>query len=158
MSAESEIPISTIGDTVRRFKFCRSTASLPRSGRPRKIPDRTTKNIVRKVKKDPRLTRSELHKDLESAETKVCKNTIIKILLGEGFHSRTLRKTHLLRPIHVKNRLHFAKDHLEKPAKLWDSCYYGLMRRRWNYLAGIVLVTFGGGRALHMIPRIPSQQ
>ena len=49
------------------------------------------------------------------------KNKIIKVLIGDGFHSRTPRKTPLLRPIHVKNRLQFAKVHLEKPAKFWNS-------------------------------------
>ena len=56
ISAQLEIQISTIGDTIRQFKSCQSTARLPRSGRPCKIPDRTALDIVRKVKKDPRLT------------------------------------------------------------------------------------------------------
>ena len=62
ISAQLEIPISTIGETIRRFKSCQSTASLPSSGRPCKISDRTARNIVRKVKRDLRLTRSEFQK------------------------------------------------------------------------------------------------
>ena len=50
ISAQLEKRISTIGDTIRRFKSCQSTASLPRSGRPCKIPDRTARNIVRRSK------------------------------------------------------------------------------------------------------------
>ena len=122
ISVQLEIPISTIGDTIRRFKSCQLTASLPRSGRPCKISDRRARNIVHEVKKDPRLTRSEPQTDLDTcwdipAGTKVCKNTIRKVLIGEELHSRTPRETPLLRHIHAKNRLQFAKNNLEKPAK-----------------------------------------
>ena len=121
ISTRLEIPISTNGDTIRRFKSCQSTASLLCSGRPCKISDCTAWNIVCNVKKDPRLTRSEHQKYFEAAGAKVYKNTIRKVLLHKGFHSRTPRKTLLLRPIHVKNCLQFDKDHLENPAKFWDS-------------------------------------
>ena len=73
------------------------------------------------MNKDPRLTGAELQKDFEAAWTMVCKNTIRKVPIGEEFHSRTPRKTPLLRHIHVNNRQQFAKDLLEKPAKFWDS-------------------------------------
>ena len=94
---------------------------------------------------------------MEAARTKVWQNTIRKVLVGEGFHSRTPWETPLLRPIHVKNHLQFAKDHLEKHAKFWESELWS-DETKIIYLAGIALVTFEGGRALHMIPRIPSQQ
>ena len=56
ISAQLEIPISTTGDTIRRFRSRQSTASLPRFGRQCKITDRTARIIVRKVKKDPSST------------------------------------------------------------------------------------------------------
>ena len=93
ISAQIEIPISTIGHPIHLFKHRQSTASLPHSGRTCKISNRTARNIARKVKKNPRLTRSELQKDLKAAGTKVYKNIIRKVLVGEGLYSRTPRKT-----------------------------------------------------------------
>lgn len=101
ISSMLNMTISTIGDTIRRFKSYQSTASLPRSGRPSKISIRAANHIVRKVKMNSRVTRSELQKDLEAAGTKVCKNTIRTVLRSEGFRSRKPRKTPLLKPVHV---------------------------------------------------------
>ena len=57
------------------------------------MSDRTARNLVRKVQNNPRLTRSELQKDLQSPGTNVCKNTIRTVLRKRGFHSRSPRKT-----------------------------------------------------------------
>ena len=103
------------------------------------------------------MTRSELQKDLEAAGTKVCINTIRKVLIGEGFRSRTPMKTPLLRVIHVKNHPQFDKDHLKKPAKFRNSVLWS-DEKKIELFGRNSLVTFGGGWALHMIPRIPSQQ
>jgi transposase len=76
ISSVLNIPISTVCDTVRRWKAFHLSTSLPRSGRPTKISDRTARSLIRKVQNNPRLTRSELQKDLQSSGTNVCKNTI----------------------------------------------------------------------------------
>lgn len=121
ISKRFDIPISTVGDTIRRWKSFQSTASLPRSGRPSKISARSARNLVRQVQKNPRLTRSELQKHLEIAGTQVSKNTIRTALRKHGLHSRSPRKTPLLKPVHVENRLNYAKEHLEKPSEFWDN-------------------------------------
>lgn len=120
ISSLLNIPISTVGDTVRRWKSFHLATSLPRSGRPPKISDRMARNIVRKAKNNPRLTRSELQKDLQASGTNVCKNTVRSVLRKRGFFSRSPRKTPLLKTTHVKNRLKFAKDHLNKPSSFWE--------------------------------------
>ena len=114
------IPISTVDDTVRRWKPFHLSTSLPRSGRPTKISDRTARNLVRKVQSNPRLTRSELQKGLQSSGTNVCKNTIWTVLRKRPFHSRSPKKNPLLKEIHVKKRRNFAEEHLSKPSSFWD--------------------------------------
>ena len=120
ISSVLNIPISTVGDTVRRWKSFHPSTSLARSGRPTKMSDRTARNLVRKVQNNPRLTRSELQRDLQSSGTNVCKNTIRTVLRKRGFHSRSPRKTPLLKEIHVKERRNFAEEHLSKPSSFWD--------------------------------------
>ena len=67
ISSVLNIPISTVGDTVWRWKSFHFSTSLPRSGHPTKMSDHTARNLVRKVQNNPRLTRSELQKDLQSS-------------------------------------------------------------------------------------------
>ena len=114
------IPISTVGDTVRSWKSFHLSTSLPHSGRPTKMSDRTARNLVRKAQNNPQLTCSELQKDLQSSGTNVCKNTIRTLLRKSAFHSRSPRKTPLLKEIHVKKRQNFAEEHLSKPSSFWD--------------------------------------
>ena len=83
------------------------------------MSDRTARNLARKVQNNPRLTRSELQKDLQSSGTNVCKNTKT-VLRKRGFHSRSPRKTPILKEIHVKKRRNFAEEHLSKPSSFWD--------------------------------------
>ena len=78
------------------------------------------RNLVRKKHKNPRLTRSELQKDLQSSGTNVCKNTIRSVLRMRGVHSRSPRKTPLLKKIHIRNRRNFTEKHLGKPSTFWD--------------------------------------
>ena len=68
----------------------------------------------------PFTTRGELQKELQAAGTKVSKDRFSRTLHRVGLHSRTLRKTPLLKPKHVKARLEFANRHLEKPASFWN--------------------------------------
>ena len=65
ISAKFKIPVSTIGNLIRKWKAHGSIANRPRIGAPCKISDRGVRNIVRKVKQDPRITRGELQKQLE---------------------------------------------------------------------------------------------
>ena len=125
MSGELEIPISTINDTIYSLVQVWSVNcySLPSFGRPSKIFDRAERNIVRKVKKNPRLTRYVVQKHLKlpryiGMQEYNKKNTSI---LRDLF-SHTMDDIFVEACIHVKNHLEFTEDHLEIPAKIWDFC------------------------------------
>ncbi|KAF2353337.1 Transposase Tc1-like [Trinorchestia longiramus] len=69
----------------------------------------------------PQTSREELKDDLKASGIKASKHTISRALRREGIRSRTPRRTPLLQKRHVKARLKYANDHLNKPAAFWNS-------------------------------------
>jgi len=115
------IPVSTIGAIVRKWKKCGSTHDLQRTGRPLKISPRSSKWIARKVQQNPFTTRGELQKDLEKAGTSVSKDTISRNLNSKGLHSRSPRKTPLLKKSHVNARLKFVEKYQDMSPMFWKN-------------------------------------
>ena len=136
-----KFPISTIGAIIRKWKEHGLTTDLPRKGRPRRVSERAARSIVWKVMHKPFTTSAELQKELQAAGTKVSKDTISCTLYWVGLHSRTPRKTSLLKPKHVKACLEFAKHHLEKPTSFWNKIL-------WSDETKIDL--FGGNSSRHV--------
>ncbi|KAF2366002.1 Transposase Tc1-like [Trinorchestia longiramus] len=105
------------GDEKRR----NTTLSKPRTGRSRKINDRTARKLVRTVEQRPQTTHEELKDDLKPSGIQASKHTISRAPGREGLCSRTPHRTPLLKKHHVKARLKYANDHLNKPAVFWNS-------------------------------------
>ncbi|KAK3570861.1 hypothetical protein QTP86_029396, partial [Hemibagrus guttatus] len=112
---------STVGAIIRKWKTYKATDNLPRSGAPRKISPRGVKMITRTVSKNPRTTRGDLVNDLQRAETKVTKATISNTLRRQGLKSCSARRVPLLKPIHVRAHLKFAREHLDDPEEDWEN-------------------------------------
>ncbi|KAF2364168.1 Transposase Tc1-like [Trinorchestia longiramus] len=77
--------------------------------------------LYNEVLQRPQITREELKYDLNASGIEASKHTISRALRLEGLRSRTLRTTPLLQKRHVKARLKYANDHLNKPAAFWNS-------------------------------------
>ncbi|KAK3517308.1 hypothetical protein QTP70_002953 [Hemibagrus guttatus] len=111
---------STVGAIIRKWETYKTT-DLPRSGAPRKISPRGVKMITRTVSKNPRTTRGDLVNDLQRAGTKVTKATISNTLCRQGLKSCSARRVPLLKPVHVRARLKFAREHLDDPEEDWEN-------------------------------------
>ncbi|KAK3575061.1 hypothetical protein QTP86_019760 [Hemibagrus guttatus] len=112
---------STVGAIIRKWKTYKTTDNLPRSGAPRKISPRGVKMITRTVSKNPRTTQGDLVNDLQRAGTKVTKATISNTLHRQGLKSCSARHVSLLKPVHVRAHLKFAREHLDDPEEDWEN-------------------------------------
>ncbi|KAK3538063.1 hypothetical protein QTP70_027414 [Hemibagrus guttatus] len=112
---------STVGAIIRKWKTYKTTDNLPRSGAPRKISPRGVKMITRMVSKNPRTTRGDLVNDLQRAGTKVTKASISNTLRRQGLKSCSVSRVPLLKPVHVRARLKFAREHLDDPEEDWEN-------------------------------------
>ncbi|KAK3568578.1 hypothetical protein QTP86_008786 [Hemibagrus guttatus] len=112
---------STVGAIIRKWKTYKTTDNLPQSGAPRKISPRGVKMITKTVSKNPRTTRGDLVNDLQRAGTKVTKATISNTLRRQGLKSCSARRVPLLKPVRVRARLKFARQHLDDPEEDWEN-------------------------------------
>ena len=89
----------------------------------------------------PFTTRAEIQSDLQVANAHVSQDTIGRALHRVGIHSRSPRKTPLLKTRHVIACLKFFREHLEKPAHFWDKIL-------WSDETKLEL--FGGSSSRHI--------
>uniref|UniRef100_A0A8C5Q9A8 Transposase n=1 Tax=Leptobrachium leishanense TaxID=445787 RepID=A0A8C5Q9A8_9ANUR len=115
------IPRETIGSIIRKFKAKGTVETLPGRGRKKMLTSTALRYLKRRVEKSPRVTAEELRKDLSDVGTEVSAQTIRRTLRNVGLHARTPRRTPLLSPKNKKSRLEYAKSHVDKPQKFWDS-------------------------------------
>ncbi|CAJ0950910.1 unnamed protein product [Ranitomeya imitator] len=112
---------STVGAIIRKWKTYKTTDNLPRSGAPRKIPPRGVRMITRTMSKNPRTTRGDLVNELQRAGANVTRPTISNTLRHHGLRSCSARRVPLLKPVHVRARLKFAREHLDDPEEFWEN-------------------------------------
>ncbi|KAK3552278.1 hypothetical protein QTP86_007491 [Hemibagrus guttatus] len=109
-----DVKKSTVGAIIRKWKTYKTTDN-------HKISPHGVKMITRTVSKNPRTTWGDLVNDLQRAGTKVTKATINNTLRRQGLKSCSARRVPLLKPVHVRARLKFAREHLDDPEEDWEN-------------------------------------
>lgn len=104
-----EIPVTTVASIVQKFKNTGSIMDRPRSGRPRKLSERSVKYLANLVRRVPHLHSGELASTFQShGIAEVGARTIRHVLQQNGLPGRVARKKPFLRLRHKKQRLDFA--------------------------------------------------
>ena len=121
ISTLTDVPISTIGNIIRKWKSKQTCLNLQRTGRPRKISRREKSRMTRRVTQNPFITIKELKSGLQEKGTSVCENTVSRALHRSGLWSRKPRRTPFLGKKHIQARISFANDYYKKPDCFWNN-------------------------------------
>uniref|UniRef100_A0A8C5QHB4 Transposase n=1 Tax=Leptobrachium leishanense TaxID=445787 RepID=A0A8C5QHB4_9ANUR len=121
ISKSLDVHVSTVRQTVYKWRKFSTVATLPRRGRPVKMTARAQRRMLNEVKKNPRVSAKDLQKSLAHANIFVDTSTIRKTLNKNGVHGRTPRRKPLLSKKNIAARLKFAKEHLDVPQHYWQN-------------------------------------
>uniref|UniRef100_A0A3Q3KMZ5 Tc1-like transposase DDE domain-containing protein n=1 Tax=Monopterus albus TaxID=43700 RepID=A0A3Q3KMZ5_MONAL len=114
-----QLAVSTVRNVIKRWQIRGTVEVKMRSGRPRKLSDRTARMLVRKTNQNPHLTAKNLQEDLADSGVVVHRSTVQRCLHRQGLHGRVSRRKPYLRPHHKIQRLKYATGHLQKPDAFW---------------------------------------
>ncbi|KAF2363058.1 hypothetical protein FHG87_006188 [Trinorchestia longiramus] len=103
------------------------------------------RDLANIVVQRPQTTREELKDDLKASGIEARKHMISRALRLEGLRSRIPHRTPLLKKRHVKARLKYANDHLNKPAG-FGTQYSGQMKPKSNCLGETGQIMFRGNK------------
>lgn len=115
----------TIYSIIKRFKNDTDLKSRPHTGRRRKLTNKEERKIVRKIKKDPKITSTQVAAEvLEETGKEIHPKTVRRTLHRAGYSSRIARKKPLISKVNQKKRIEFAKTYLNKPTEFWNSVLF----------------------------------
>jgi transposase len=87
------LPSATVQSVIRKFKTTNSIENNKRSGRPRVLSTRDSRNLVQQVSRNPKTSARKLAEDLATATGKhVSLQTIRNRLHESGYKGRAARK------------------------------------------------------------------
>lgn len=116
---------NTVGDIVRRYKNEQRIEFKKQTGQPKKLTEKEQRVIVRKIKINPRLSAPKIVTEVETEFGKsISESTIRRIIKKEGYNGRVARKKPFVNLTNRQNRLHFAKEHINKDVNWWDDVIF----------------------------------
>lgn len=116
---------NTIGDIVRRYKNEGRIEFKKQTGQPKKLTEMEERNIVRKIKVNPRLSAPKIVAEVKTELKKsISESTVRRIIKREGYNGRVARKKPFVNLVNRRNRLNFAKEHIQKDVSWWDDVIF----------------------------------
>ena len=95
--------------------------TLPRTGHPSKIYEKTKRKLVLEAAKRPKATLKELQELLASTGCAVRVTTISRILHMSGLWGRVARRKPFLTKKNIQARLYFAKTYIKSAKSMWEN-------------------------------------
>lgn len=116
---------STVRDILLRFNKEQRIENIPRTGRPRKLTPREERNIVRKVKKNPKVSAPTLTAAYHAETNKqVNPETVRRVLRRAGYNGRIARRKPYINERNRKKRLLFARANVGKKISWWQDVIF----------------------------------
>uniref|UniRef100_A0AAY5K3U8 Transposase Tc1-like domain-containing protein n=1 Tax=Esox lucius TaxID=8010 RepID=A0AAY5K3U8_ESOLU len=116
-----DIPWNTVKTVIIKWRKYGTTETLPRTGRPSKIDEKTRRKLVREASKRPTAILKEMQELLASTGSVLHMITISRILHMNGLWDRVARRPFLTKK-NIQARLKFAKTKIKSPKSMWGKC------------------------------------
>ena len=105
---------STVQAIVEKHRQHQTVTTLEGRGRKRKTTPRQDSQLTKEVKKDRFLSATSVAaQSPKLAGVNVSRMTVARRLQEIGLNARVARKKPFLKPIHIRRRLQFARDHVD---------------------------------------------
>lgn len=112
---------STIHSIIDRYGERKTLVNKSRNGRPRKIDEHVGRIIIRKIKRNPRISAEKIVAELQQYnEINVCASTVRNFLRSNEYHGRVARKKFYVSETNRKKRLEFARQHVNTSMNFWN--------------------------------------
>ncbi|GFY64273.1 transposable element Tcb1 transposase [Trichonephila inaurata madagascariensis] len=117
-------PRSTVQTIYRNYVMRGNVLNKSQCGRPHKLSDRDARAIVRKVKKNPKISAPKLADQIATARKKVHLETVRRILRSGGYNGRVSRKKTFISSVNQQKKLDFASAHVDKDFDFWKTIVF----------------------------------
>lgn len=119
ISKRFQVSRTGVRGIIQKFKETNSVQNKIGRGRKRIISQTLERKLGRDVSKDPRTTAKTLVNNLTKSGIEVSQKTVTRALHRNGLRGCRPRKTPLLQKRHLRARLNYARDNLEKGDEYW---------------------------------------
>lgn len=113
------LPRETVRTIVKRIEETNTPLPRQSTGRPKKINPRGLRHLERAVIRDPFMSIQQARDELKRNNINVCRDTVVSYLRDLGFKSYYAVHKPALTDTHKRNRLEWAKEHVDWTPDQW---------------------------------------